>query len=96
MNRRTADAIRWILLAVLAGIVVPWLGLATLVALSILWPANQVPHVLLGIWLCVTTAYLVLPLLPGRGLGPSDNWPKRIAYAPLLGPVLWVARASRS
>jgi hypothetical protein len=96
MNRQNAGAISWILLAVLAGIVVPWLGLATLVALSILWPANQVPHVLLGLWLCVTTAYLVMPLLPGRQLGPSDNWPKRIAYAPLVGPVLWFALAGRS
>jgi hypothetical protein len=96
MNRQNAGAMRWVLLAVLAGVVVPWLGLAALVALSILWPANQVPHVLLGVWLCVAVAYLVVPLLPGRGLGPTDNWPKRIAYAPLVGPVLWVALAGRS
>jgi hypothetical protein len=96
MGRRNARAISWILLAVLAGIVAPWLGLAALVALSMLWPANQVPHVLLGIWLCVTAAYLVLPLLPGKELGPNDNWPKRIAYAPLVGPILWVALAGRS
>jgi hypothetical protein len=96
MGRQNARAISWILLAVLAGIVAPWLGLAALVALSILWPENQVPHVLLGLWLCVTGAYLVLPLLPGRRLGPSDNWPKRIAYAPLVGPILWVALAGRS
>jgi hypothetical protein len=96
MGRQNSRAMSWTLLVVLAGIVVPWLGLAALVALSILWPANQIPHVLLAIWLCVTTAYLVLPLLPGRRLGPNDNWPRRIAYAPLVGPILWVALAGRS
>lgn len=35
-----------------------WLGLAALVILSFLWPANQVPHVLLGVGLCAIVARL--------------------------------------
>jgi hypothetical protein len=79
-------ALARLLLAVLAGVVVGWLGVAALLAVSIVWPTNQVPHVLLGIWLCLIAAGLVLPGRPG----PSDNWPKRIAYAPLVGLVFWV------
>ncbi len=75
---------------VLAGIAVSWLAVLALIVLSIVWPDNQVPHVLLGAWLCVIAAYLAPPLLRGRRLGPTDNWPKRIAYAPLVGPILYV------
>jgi apolipoprotein N-acyltransferase len=89
MDQQNARTIGWILLAVLAGIVVSWLGLAALVALSILWPANQVLHVLLGVWLCVIAVYLGVPG------GPNDNWPKRIVYAPLVGPILWVGLRAR-
>jgi hypothetical protein len=77
-------------MVLLAGIVVSWLAVLTLVALSFLWPANQVPQVLLGVWLCVITAYLLTPVLPGGGFSPSDSWPRRIAYAPLVGPVFWL------
>jgi len=92
-DRAAARGLSLVLLAVVAGIVVPWLAVLTLVALSILWPENQLPHVLLGVWLAVIAAYLVPPLLPGRQLGPNDNWPKRIAYAALIGPILWVSLA---
>ncbi len=75
---------------VFAGIIVSWIALLTLVALSFLWPANQVPHVLLGVWLCVITVYLLKPVLPGGEFSSSDSWPKRIAFAPLVGPVIWI------
>lgn len=58
MNQRTARAVVRMLLAAWAVVVVSWLGFATLVALSILWPGNRVPHVLLGLWLCAIVAYL--------------------------------------
>ena len=83
MDQQNARTLGRILLAVLAGIVVSWLGLAALVSLNILWPANQVLHVLLGVWLGVAAVYL------GVSGGPNDNWAKRIAFAPLVGPVLW-------
>jgi hypothetical protein len=47
------------LLAAWAVAIVSWLGLAVLVALSIIWPANQLPHVLLGVWLCAIVAWPV-------------------------------------
>jgi hypothetical protein len=44
-----------IVLAMFAGIVVSWLGLAALLALTIIfWPTNQVALVLLGVWLCAS------------------------------------------
>ena len=49
-------------LAGLSGIVVSWLGLAALVALTIiLWPGGLVPLVLLGVWVCAIVACLVWP-----------------------------------
>ena len=81
-------------MAVWAGMVVSWLGMMALVALSILWPANQVPHVLLGVWLC---AILALQAWPGgrfrrRGL----SLPMRIFFAP-FDPLLlaghWIRTA---
>jgi hypothetical protein len=90
MTPNVARALGRLLFLVLAAIVVSWLAVLALMVLSIVWPANQVPHVLLGAWLCLIAAYLVPPLLPGRRLGPTDNWPKRIAYAPLVGPILWI------
>jgi len=51
-----------IVLAALAGIVVSWLGLAALVALTIiLWPGGLVPLVLLGVWPCAIVACLGWP-----------------------------------
>jgi apolipoprotein N-acyltransferase len=73
------------LLAVWAGMVVSWLGLAALVALSMLWPANQVPHVLLGVWLC---AIVALQVWPGERFRRRDlGLPMQIFYAP-LDPIL--------
>jgi len=89
MDRQNARSIGRVLLAALVGIVMSWLGLAALVALSILWPANEVRHVLLGVWVCVIAVHL------GVSSGPNDNWPKRIAYAPLVGPILWVGLKAR-
>ena len=90
MDRQGARALGRILVAVLIAIVGSWLTVVALVALSFLWPANQVLHVLLGVWLCVIAVYLALPVLPGRQLRSTDNWPKRIAYAPLVGPIIWI------
>jgi zinc transporter ZupT len=90
MDRSNARSLRRLLTLVFTGIVVSWLGMLTLVALSFLWPANQVPHVLLGVWLGVITAYLLKPVLPGAEFSPSDSWPRRIAFAPLVGPVAWI------
>ena len=51
-----------VVLAGLSGIVVSWLGLAALVALTIiLWPGGLVPLVLLGVWVCAIVACLVWP-----------------------------------
>jgi hypothetical protein len=91
MNRQQVRAIARMILAAFAGIVVGWLSVAALVVLSILWPANQVPHVMLGIWLCVIAIYLGLSI----GRSRDSRWLLHIAYAPLTGPIMWVALTIR-
>ena len=77
-------AIAWVVFAIVAGLIVSWLGVAMLVVLSLAWPANQVPHVLLVVWLCAIVCDLALP-----GGWPRGNvgLGKRILFAP-LGPLL--------
>jgi hypothetical protein len=83
-----------IVLAMFAGIVVSWLGLAALVALSIiLWPAPSVPLVLLGVWLCAIVAGL---LWPGGRLWRDQSLFGQILLAPLdpiarVGGRIWKA-----
>jgi hypothetical protein len=87
-------AIGQIVLAMFAGIVVSWLGLAALVVLTIiLWPTNQVPLVLLGVWLCAIVTGL---LWPGGRLWQHQSLPTQILLAPLdplarLGGRIWTA-----
>jgi hypothetical protein len=80
-------AIAQVVLAIVAGLVVSWLGMAALVVLSFAWPANQVPHVLLVVWLCAIVCDLALPGGWPRG---DAGLGKRILFAP-LGPPLRVA-----
>lgn len=77
-------AIPWVILAIAAGLIVSWLGMAALVALSLAWPANPVPHVLLVVWLCAIVWDLALP---GGWLRGDAGLGKRILFAP-LGPLL--------
>jgi len=80
-NRRTITRVA---LAVVAGLVVSWAGVVALVVLSVAWPANKVPHVLLVVWLSAVVCDLAWPggwSRAGAGLGV------RILVAP-LGPVV--------
>jgi apolipoprotein N-acyltransferase len=82
------------LLAVWGGMVVSWLGVAALVVLSILWPANQVPHVLLSVWLCAIVALQAWP--GGRFRRRDVGLPLQIFCAPfdpmlLAGHRIWSA-----
>jgi hypothetical protein len=45
-----ARSIRRIAIAVVSGLLVSWLGVAALIALSVAWPHNPVPRVLLAVW----------------------------------------------
>jgi hypothetical protein len=83
-----------IVLAGLSGIVVSWLGLAALVAVTIiLWPGGLVPLELLGVWLCAIVACLVWP--SGR-LWQDQRLRTLILMAP-LDPIAriggWIWRA---
>jgi hypothetical protein len=91
-DQKASRALSQVLLGVWTGISMSWLGLAALVILSFLWPANQVPHVLLGVWLCAIVARLVWPGLERGEL--SLSW--QILFAP-FDPIFqaggWVRRA---
>jgi hypothetical protein len=80
MNAKVGRSLSRILLAFSAAVIASWLGLAALVALSILWPANQVPHVLLGAWLSAIVAQQVWP--GGRFRNRGLRLPAQILLAP--------------
>jgi hypothetical protein len=87
-------ALARIALAALSGVVVSWLGLAALVALTIiLWPGGLVPLLLLGVWLCAIVACLVWP---GGRLWRDPDLRTLILMAP-LDPIAraggWIWRA---
>jgi hypothetical protein len=68
-----ARAFRGLVIAMLAGWLVSWLGVAALITLSIARPHNLVPRVLLVAWAVLAAVSLVLPgasrrAIRGRGL----------------------------
>ena len=84
LGPRHRRALARVALATLAGLVVSWAGVAVLVALSIAWPANHVPLVLLLIWLGAIACTVSLP----------GGWPRgdvgvvtRLVFAP-MGPLV--------
>ena len=79
MDARTGRSIQRMLLTAWAVVIVSWLALAALAALSILWPANPVPQVLLGLSVCAVVARVAWPGQPGRARG-RVFW--RILFAP--------------
>jgi hypothetical protein len=58
---------RRLIVAILGGWLVSWLGVAALVALSVALPHNPVPLVLLVVWAVVAVASLAIP---GASFGP--------------------------
>ena len=65
--------IRRLTIAVLSGLLVSWLGVAALITLSIAWPRDPVPRILLGAWAVLAAVSLVIPgasLKTIRGRGP--------------------------
>jgi hypothetical protein len=82
LSPKQGRAVSRMLLAGWAAVMVSWMGLAALVALSILWPANQVPHVLLGVYLCAIVAQCTWP----SRFTQSCDLPWRIVFAPAALP----------
>ena len=78
-DEQSSRALSRVLLGLAIGFVLSWSGLTALVILSCLWPANQVPHVLLGVWLFAIAARLVWPGLDRRAL--RVTW--QAIFAPL-------------
>lgn len=68
--------------ALLAGLVVSWGGVAALITLSVLWPRNLVPPILLAVWVLSAVASVAMS-------GPDERWPGRpegwaiLLWAPL-------------
>lgn len=62
-HRRTFGRI---VLLVLSGLLISWLGVAALITLSFAWPHNPVPRVLLAVWAVLAAVSLAIPS-PFRG-----------------------------
>jgi hypothetical protein len=54
-------AISRIVVAVLSGLLLSWLAVAALIALSLAWPRNPVPRALLAVWAVLAVVSLAIP-----------------------------------
>jgi hypothetical protein len=54
-------AIRRLLIVVLTGWLVSWLGVAALITLIVAWPHNWVPRALLVVWAVLAAVSLAIP-----------------------------------
>jgi hypothetical protein len=80
-----------LILGMVALVAGSWLTMATLLALSIRWPASHGPAVLLGAWVVASAWYVARP-----DQRNSENWRRRILAAPawplfLAGRKVWAA-----
>lgn len=57
-------AIRRLLIVVASGWLCSWFGVATLITLSVAWPHNPVPRVLLVAWAVLAAVALAIPGSP--------------------------------
>jgi hypothetical protein len=65
--------LRRLVIAALSGWLVSWLGVAVLITLSVAWPHNPIPRVLLAAWAVLVAVSFVIPgasLGAIRGRGP--------------------------
>jgi hypothetical protein len=62
-----------LVIAILFGWLVSWLGVAALITLSVTWPHNPIPRVLLVVWAVLAAVSFAIPggsLRVIRGRGP--------------------------
>ena len=65
--------IRRLVIAILSGWLISWLGVGVLIALSVAWPHNPIPRVLLVVWAVLAVVSFAIPgssLRAIRGRGP--------------------------
>jgi hypothetical protein len=68
-----ARSIRRLAIAVLSGLLISWLGVAALITLSVAWPHNPVPRILLVVWAALAAVSIAIPGAFRRkicGMGP--------------------------
>ena len=63
-GREQARSFSRLVIAVLSGWLVSWLGVAALITLSVVLPHNPVPRVLLVVWAVLAAASLAIPGAP--------------------------------
>ena len=68
-----------IVIAMLSGWLISWSGVAALIALSVAWPHDSVPRVLLLAWAVLAAASLVIP-----GVGRKFSWPVLVLGFPFV------------
>jgi hypothetical protein len=62
-----------LMIAILFGLLVSWLGVAALITLSVTWPHNPIPLVLLVVWAVLAAVSFAIPgaLRAILGRGPA-------------------------
>jgi hypothetical protein len=80
--------LRRLVIAMLSGWLVSWLGVAALITLAVAWPRNPVPRVLLVAWAVLAAVSLVVPGTSRRAIRGSGP------VVALAIPFLPLARAA--
>lgn len=70
-----------LVVAVLSGWVISWLGVAGLITLCVIWPHNPLPLLLLVVWATLVAVSLAIP---GASLIRSLRWPVLILAVPFV------------
>jgi hypothetical protein len=74
MDPTTARALQRMFLTLLAGIVISWAGVVALMTLSVLWPGNHIPQILLAVWVLAAAASVAMAWPQDeRQAGPSKG-----------------------
>jgi hypothetical protein len=81
-------ALRRIVIALFSGWLVSWLGVAALITLSVAWPHNPIPRVLLVAWAVLAAVSFAIPGISRWAIGG------RAAVLVLAVPFVPIARAA--
>jgi uncharacterized membrane protein len=94
MDRAGARALQRMFLPLLAGIVVSWAGVVALMTLSVLWPRNHIPQILLAAWVLAAIASVAMAW-PQDEKQPGPTKGALLVMAPFL-PLLRAGQACHS
>lgn len=97
-DQSAGRSVQRMFLALLAGWLVTWGGIAALIALTVLWPHNHVPQILLAVWVLAAVASVAASWEDERKPNGRGHWFLLLVapFHPLFRAGLAVHRAARA